>query len=1251
MNVPALPPSLLSVLVTACALVCGAHAAAPDGNRLTVLDEFCDLYHPDHRSPRLTTPQWVGEEGVEAVLVFAIDDMRDPGPYEAYLRPILNRLKAIEGRAPLSIMANAMDPAEPHLQQWLAEGVTLETHTADHPCPILARGNFDAAKDTYDRCVDHAFTVPNNRPVAFRTPCMDGINSVSPRLFAEILMGVTPRGNFLSLSSSIGMLPTPADPELPRELVLDGSGQPRFEKYLPPGYINYIRDHPYPYLIGNRFWELPFAIPDDYEGFRIHGEKHPQTLADMKAAVDIAVLKQGIWVMTFHPYAWIGSDQVIEIVDHAVAHHGRKVKILNFRDVQERLEHHLLAGHGVRDRDGGDNGVRLLDLNLDGFLDVVVANDDARITRVWDPSGKRWMDGGFPAPLVTRADGGPTRSTGGRFGIVDPSGRPCLLVADETRQGAWQFDGREWTEAPLLLAGLEIEGRPVRTSAGGRDQGVRFRDVDGDGVTELVVSNPGQNRIFRWSAGTQRWQPLEYALPPGVSVVTAEGRDNGVRFVDLNRDGHPDVIASNESGFGLWLHVPKPFLGFAAGWSRQVLAGRRGERPQIPMIVKGGPHPNYGAWFAHDHLWVQNEDTAQLPDLVDRVSFADLLNGLQPPPLDPAASLAAIEVAPDHVVELVAHEPAVVDPVDFQWDANGTLWVVEMGDYPNGVDGRPGGVVRRLRDADGDGLYEKSSVFADHLNFPTGILPWRSGVLVSAAPDLLFLEDRDGDGRADFSEVLLTGFGEGNQQHRFNGFELGLDHWIHGANGDSGGTITSTRTGTTVDLGTRDFRFRPDTGEFRLTAGQTQFGRRRDDWGNWFGGANYTWGWHYFLEEDDVIRNPDLAVRTTRHMLAQGPDAGRVFPISRLQQRFNDVGMSGHVTSAATFGPYRDSLFGPEFERSLFIAEPSHNLVHRMPLEPDGVSFTAAKPPADAGQPREFLASRDPWFRPVNVRTGPDGALYIADMYRLVIEHPEWIPDDVKAQINVRAGSDRGRLYRVRPRNPSLRKIPNLAGLDPTSLVQALDSPNGWQRDTVHRLLLEQRPAAAIPELAHLAVAAKDPSAAAGLVRAGWAGRSHRCPWRPGPGRPTSCRAGTRDPPRPPCPGVRNRESRANPCPARPRERRLDSRPVPPGAGPWGLGQPTSRRSSGGPRVAEPRPRGPGHRRADFLRPPSRGRAGIRHDRLPGGPAAWKACGNPRPADCRERGCRGGGTGAGAGRGRGGRTSVRMAAARRGRPA
>jgi putative membrane-bound dehydrogenase-like protein len=1051
-------------------------AAAADGNRLTYLDES-DPFYVHLNFPKLTTPQWVGEPGVEAVVVLAIDDLRDTKKYETVLRPILERLKQIDGRAPVSIFCNAVDAQHEQFQAWLREGLSLEVHTLSHPCPLLAKGNFQAAADTVHGGVDLLNRIPGNKAVAYRMPCCDSINSPSPRFYSEIFNRTNALGQFLTIDSSVMNIPTPKDASMPRELVTDANSREKFRKYLPfPSFVTTIEDYPYPYVIGKLCWEFPAMVPSDWEAQHLHGTNNPVTVADWKAALDATVLKKGLFTYIFHPHGWIRPDQMVEFVDYAVRKHGKKVKFLTFREAQERIDKNLLAGQPLRAANGQDNGVRLVDLNQDGYLDVIIGNERLQRTRLWKPDQSAWLESELPVSLIKLDQNGSRREAGVRFGVVGPQAQSAMFALNEQRRAAWRFESEVWIEDRSLLSGLDIDGQPIVASEAGRDRGVRLRDFDKDGQCELVVGNEKQNSVFAWSGQEKSWKKLSYGLPKGTSIVDARGRDNGLRFVDINEDGFDDAIASNELSYSLHLFVPKLYLGFQPGWTRDVLSGKRGEAGELPMIVRGGENRNNGAWFHSKHLWVQNEDTATLKDLVDRRSFSELVGGLQPAAKSPEASLECIQVRAGFKVELVAHEPLVQDPIAFEWGPDGKLWVVEMGDYPLGIDGKgkSGGIVRFLEDADGDGRYDKSTVFLQGVNFPTGVMPWRKGVLISAAPEIFYAEDTNGDGKADVRTTLFKGFREGNQQHRVNGFEYGLDNWIYGANGDSGGSITAEmptdvrRTGGVslsmrpVDIRGHDFRFQPDARLFEAVAGQTQFGRHRDDWGNWFGNNNPAWLWHYHVPEHYLARNQNLAVKTLKQYLANYPESSRVYATSRTLQRFNDIGMVNHVTSGNSATPYRDELFGPDFATSVFISEPVHNVVHHEVLEPDGVTFTSHRPPDEQG--REFLASSDNWFRPTMLKTGPDGALYIADMYRLVLEHPEWIPPDTQKQFDLRAGHDKGRIYRVYPTGAKLRKIPRLDGLNTAGLVEAIKSPNGWERDTAQRLLVHsQSPSAAGP--------------------------------------------------------------------------------------------------------------------------------------------------------------------------------------------
>jgi len=448
-------------------------------------------------------------------------------------------------------------------------------------------------------------------------------------------------------------------------------------------------------------------------------------------------------------------------------------------------------------------------------------------------------------------------------------------------------------------------------------------------------------------------------------------------------------------------------------------------------------------------------------------------------PLSPEEAQGAFHLRSDLTIELVACEPLVVDPIAIDWSADGLLWVCEMRDYPSGVDGdwKPGGRIKVLRDQNGDGRYDEATIFLDNIPFPTGIMNWNGGVLVCSAPDILWARDTNGDFKADRVEKLFTGFATDNYQGRVNGLSLGLDNWIYGANGLLGGVIRTIPNSlfpdamaSSLDIRNRDFRFSPRTGVFELASGHTQHGRSHDDWDNWFGSDSGRLLLHYPTPERYLRRNAGLSgVEPVRHLTA-GPDGTLLFPTSRLLERFNDFDTANRSTSACGVGIYRDNLMGEEYYGNAFTCEPVHNLVHREVLRED-IRLDSQR----GENQREFLSSSDNWFRPVQARTGPDGALYIVDMYRFLVEHPRWIPAERLANIDVRAGADKGRIYRVYSKEKPLRPIRDLTRLNAEVLASALDTPNGTERDRVQAELLARREPAAGPRLKTLAREARLP--------------------------------------------------------------------------------------------------------------------------------------------------------------------------------
>ncbi len=458
-------------------------------------------------------------------------------------------------------------------------------------------------------------------------------------------------------------------------------------------------------------------------------------------------------------------------------------------------------------------------------------------------------------------------------------------------------------------------------------------------------------------------------------------------------------------------------------------------------------------------------------------------------PLGAVASLSEFRLHPKFRIELAAAEPQVIDPVALRFDENGRMWVVEMGDYPNGpvAGGRPLSRVRWLEDTDGDGRYETARVFADGLLFATGIQPWGDGILVTAAGELLYLEDTDGDGVADVRQTWYSGFKQENPQLRANHPTFALDNRIYVANGLRGGVVTAKRAewagkSKPVAISGRDFRFNPLNGVCEAVNGNGQFGLTFDDLGRRFVCSNRNPCRHVVLSGDYLSANPRLAVSEVMHDVVTSGAASRIFPISKIWVTSNLH--EGQFTAACGVTIYRGGMLGKDIQGNAFTCDPTGNLVHREVLSSSGATL-AGMP----GRPKiEFLASRDEWFRPVNLEVGPDGALYVVDMYRAVVEHPQWVPAELKERPDNYSGNDRGRIYRIVPVGHTIANrdeaAPGLGRVAGPKLVAELKSSNGWRRDTAARLIFQKQDRSVVPELERLA---SNPDEVIGRIHALWA--------------------------------------------------------------------------------------------------------------------------------------------------------------------
>ncbi len=463
------------------------------------------------------------------------------------------------------------------------------------------------------------------------------------------------------------------------------------------------------------------------------------------------------------------------------------------------------------------------------------------------------------------------------------------------------------------------------------------------------------------------------------------------------------------------------------------------------------------------------------------VDFSDELPRI--PPHEPADALATFKTLPGFTIQQTAAEPLVHSPVALSFDENGRMFVVEMIDYSE-QDKEFLGTVRLLEDTDQDGRFDKSTVFADKLSWPTAIACYDGGVFVGAAPDIFYLKDTDGDGRADVRKTVFAGFGRSNVQGLFNSFHWGLDNRIHGATSSSGGKIgrAGCADAKPIVVSGRDFAFDPRTLELTPTSGGAQHGMSFDDWGRKFLSSNSDHIQLVMYEDRYLARNPYLAAPGPRASIAADGPQAEVFRISPVEPwrivrtRLRVSGAvpgpvegggraAGYFTGATGVTIYRGDAWPAEYRGQAFVGDVGSNIVHRKVLEPDGVGLIARR----ADEKKEFVASTDIWFRPAQFANAPDGNLYIIDVYREVIEHPASLPPVIKKHLDLTSGRDRGRIYRIVADGFKQPALPRLGKATTTELVAKLAHRNGWYRDTAARLLYERRDRAAIAPLANLA--------------------------------------------------------------------------------------------------------------------------------------------------------------------------------------
>ncbi|HKQ39273.1 MAG TPA: PVC-type heme-binding CxxCH protein, partial [Verrucomicrobiae bacterium] len=483
-----------------------------------------------------------------------------------------------------------------------------------------------------------------------------------------------------------------------------------------------------------------------------------------------------------------------------------------------------------------------------------------------------------------------------------------------------------------------------------------------------------------------------------------------------------------------------------------------------------------------------------------------------PAPRTPEESAAAFLLPEGFRMEVIASEPLIASPSAVCWDEQGRMFVSELHGYnlegqldieelnktgkldtqvrrvqadekfKRAAQSGTYGVVKLLLDVNGDGRMDKAVTWATNLPPAYGLVPARGGMIVACAPDIVFLADRDGDGRAEVREKLFTGFRTGALERGINAAQWGCDGWIYFGRGWGGGKISGPHLREPVQLTDSDFRIRADGSAIEPVTGSTHtFGFAMTEAGDRFTVTTTIPGiyiaplpWRY------LMRNPNAA---TPSLEAPTGDR-RAYSISKphpwRQKRADDPAYFNYYKSrygaaeseaagwfTAACGPmiYQDHVL-PVLHGQYFVCEPAGNLIHRALVEAEGSVLKLRRAPDE--EKSEFAASTDAWSHPMNLAHGPDGCIWVTDYYREIIEDYSAIPRHLQQQYGVYSGHDRGRIYRLTHRDAPSTPPANMSGLDESALAKECASPISWRRLTAQRLLVERNQRSAVPLLREL---------------------------------------------------------------------------------------------------------------------------------------------------------------------------------------
>jgi len=607
-----------------------------------------------------------------------------------------------------------------------------------------------------------------------------------------------------------------------------------------------------------------------------------------------------------------------------------------------------------------------------------------------------------------------------------------------------------------------------------------------------------------WEHGYSKW--LEHEVP-----IYYTTQDNPITEGASNFEFEDEIYYD--------LHMMPDAKILAASWTPDKRAAKGGrllqhiydECPQMWTYEKEGHRafvcipghhyksfglPHFRAVILRGIAWAGHRDANSL-------CKSDELASLRYPeggPTAPEKESQKLELHPDFTMQLIASEPLVNKVINIDWDPAGHLWVAETPEYPNGRRGMRtdqagtewkdhGGLVAepgkqdrpahdrisKLIDTNGDGIFDKKEIFYEGLELVTSFVFYRDGVIVSQAPDILWLRDTNGDGKADKVEKLYTGLGTSDTHAVINNLRWGFDGWIYATHGYSAGRVKSPD-------GTKDFgvigsgvvRFKPDGSAFEQYCSKN---------GN-------TWGLDITADDEVLFTQPtsnDLLnhVVLPEFVLARGrvgntPSYKAVIhdrnsnPLIKFENlAYVQIDLVGKFTASAGCAIYESGAWPREWTGSYFTTEPTINIVHHEIVKPNGPTFTANKT-----RDEEFIGGRDKWFRPIETRIGPDGALYVGDWYNQAVIHNDTRgPKHNGVNAAVRPDRDHyfARVWRINHKQATPIPVPNLKDASVGNLVAALESPSKAVRFTAHRLLLENSSQEALEALQQLPLSKDTP--------------------------------------------------------------------------------------------------------------------------------------------------------------------------------